>query len=73
MGIMLRYDLNRISIWGRIEMYLNIEYRDGKKEQKSVDDCAVKDGCLVYYIRFGVGAGHHYIPLDTIKEFHKEN
>ena len=62
-----------INIWGRIEMYLNIEYRDGKKEQKSVDDCAVKDGCLVYYIRFGVGAGHHYIPLDTIKEFQKEN
>lgn len=65
--------MRRISIWGRIEMYLNIEYRDGKKEQKSVDDCAVKDGCLVYYIRFGAGAGHHYIPLDTIKEFHKEN
>lgn len=54
-------------------MYLNIEYRDGKKEQKSVDDCSVKDGCLKYYIRTGVSAGKHYIPLDTIKEFHKEN
>lgn len=54
-------------------MYLNINYRDGKTEQHSVDDIAVRDGCLVYYIRFGVGAGHHYIPLDIIKEFHKEN
>ena len=54
-------------------MYLNIKYRDGKTEQHSVDDIAVRDGCLVYYIRFGVDAGHHYIPLDIIKEFHKEN
>lgn len=54
-------------------MYLNITYRDGKTEQHVVDDVAVRDGCLVYYIRFGVGAGRHYIPLDIIKEFHKEN
>lgn len=54
-------------------MYLNIEYRDGNKEMKSVDDCAIKNGCLMYYIRMGVNAGTHYIPLDIIKEFHKEN
>ena len=54
-------------------MYLNIEYRDGKTEQKIVDDCTVKDGCLKYYIRTGRDAGTHYIPLDIIKEFHKEN
>ena len=54
-------------------MYLNIEYRDGKTEQKIVDDCTVKDGCQKYYIRTGRDAGTHYIPLDIIKEFHKEN
>lgn len=54
-------------------MYLNIEYRDGKTEQKIVDDCTVKDGCLKYYIRTGRDTGTHYIPLDIIKEFHKEN
>lgn len=54
-------------------MYLNIEYRNGHKESISVDDCTVKDGCLKYYIRMGKDAGTHYIPLDIIKEFHKEN
>lgn len=32
-------------------MYLNIEYRDGNKEQKCVDDCTIKSECLMYYIR----------------------
>ena len=48
-------------------MYLNIEYRDGNKEQKCVDDCTIKSECLMYYIRWGKDAGTHYIPLDIIK------
>ena len=44
-------------------MYLNIEYRDGNKEQKCVDDCTIKSECLMYYIRWGKDAGTHYIPL----------
>lgn len=62
-----------LAIYGGFKMYLNIKYRDGSTEQLSVDDISVRDGCLMYYIRFGVNAGRHYIPMDIIKEFHKEN
>lgn len=53
-------------------MYLTITFRDGVEQQKHVDDYSIKDGCLVYYIRFGVESGTHYIPLDLIKEFRQE-
>jgi hypothetical protein len=48
---------------------LLIEYRDGKRDTKCVDDYSIKDGCLVYYIRFGVNSGTHYIPMDIIANF----
>ena len=46
-----------------------IEYRDGKKEERYVDDYSVRDGCLNLYVRFGVNAGLRCIPFDRIKEY----
>lgn len=45
---------------------LEITYRDGKTESKSVDDFSITNGCLKYYIRFGDRVETHYIPMDTI-------
>ena len=50
-------------------MELLIKYRDGKNESKCVDDFSIKNGCLMYYIRFGTDNGMHYIPMDTIANF----
>lgn len=49
---------------------IKVFYRDDRKpETHYVDDYEVKNGCLCYFIRFGVNSGKHCIPLDIIKEF----
>ena len=48
---------------------LIIRFRDGQTEKYYVDDYGVEDGCLFYYIRFGVDSGKHFFPLDTIAEW----
>ena len=48
---------------------LKIYYRDGKTNENIVADYKIKDGCLIYYKRFGIDSGTHFIPLDLIKNF----
>ena len=50
-------------------MRIKIYYRDGKEETVYADDYQVKNGCFVWYRRFGEDNGTHCIPLDIIKEF----
>ena len=50
-------------------MFLTIEYTDGTKEEKCVDDVSEGKQCLRYYIRFGVNAGEYSIPFERIKQW----
>ncbi len=51
------------------QIKIKIEYRNGTREEKHVDDYKVKDGVLCTYVRFGAESGLRNIPLDLIKEF----
>lgn len=49
--------------------YIHIYYTDGTLESHYIDDYAIKNNCLMTYVRCGVNRGYRYIPLDKIKEW----
>lgn len=48
---------------------LVIEYINGDKEEICCDDYSEGKTSLMYYIRFGVKEGEHYIPYSSIKQW----
>lgn len=48
---------------------LVIEYINGNKEEIYCDDYYEGVASLMYYIRFGVNEGGHYIPYSSIKRW----
>lgn len=48
---------------------LTIYYKDGKKETYYIDDYGVRDGMLIYNIRFGEEKGLYYQPLINILKY----
>ena len=48
---------------------LKIYYRDGHEEEHYCDYYKNENGLLIYYVRFGVNSGEHFIPYDLIRKF----
>lgn len=52
-----------------MKVQLIIEYINGNKEEIWCDDYTEGVTSLMYYIRFGVKEGEHYIPYSSIKQW----